>query len=317
MTTALGVPPLEDGTGTTPLALRQVIGALFSTVGIVSGLDVTTGTDLTYNVASGVAVCTRGDADGKTLAYFEGGSTPAVEAGDATFGRIDAIWVMSHDSPEYTDDGNNSVVLGVTSGAPSASPQAPTLPAGATLLAEYLLPARATSTQGATEYSNGSPAIPYGGNLGALVFFWDQSGNDASNPYNGQMGKSHYRDEMQETKYVPTDRLLEFTFQCNYSATDSKNPSEYVAEFMLDGSPLDHSAQHFASSGTWESHEGTFLTHVQKGTHTFGVRTWWNAGSRPIFHYSANSDNQVENYIGRRFYVFDRGPGEGLTQIGR
>ena len=67
-TVALGVSPDTNGVGVTPLVRRRIIGAQWANTGLVDGLNVTGRSDLRYNVSAGVAVCSRGDSDGKTLA---------------------------------------------------------------------------------------------------------------------------------------------------------------------------------------------------------------------------------------------------------
>lgn len=116
MATALGVQPDSSGNGVTPLTHRKIIDALWTSTGIVTGLDVTGRNDLKYDVAAGVAICSRGDADGKTEAYWPGGQTTAVAAGDSTWPRIDRVWIKAHDMSQ--GDSDNQVVVGVTQGTP-------------------------------------------------------------------------------------------------------------------------------------------------------------------------------------------------------
>ncbi|MDD6565952.1 MAG: hypothetical protein PUF11_04085, partial [Parafannyhessea umbonata] len=109
--------------GTTPLALRLALAALFPQSGILSGLGVKGSSSLAYSVAQGVAVCTRGAGDGSTLATVSAGSTPAVAANGAGYPRIDAVWVTAHDKDQ--GDADNHVTLGVTQGTAAASPARP------------------------------------------------------------------------------------------------------------------------------------------------------------------------------------------------
>ena len=92
-TVALGIAPNTSNIGVTPLVHRRILGAQFANCGIIDGLNVTGRNDLRYNVGAGVAVCSRGDSDGKTIAYHEGGQTPAVSAGDPSNPRIDIVWI--------------------------------------------------------------------------------------------------------------------------------------------------------------------------------------------------------------------------------
>ena len=162
---ALGVRD-RDGVGTTPLAMRRVIGGVFPRTGIVGGCRVAGGPALAYEVAAGVAVCSKGAGDGCTLAAVSAGSTPAVAANAAGHDRIDAVWVTSHD-PDG-GDADNLVTLGVTEGTASATPARPTAPTYATVLAYMRVPAGATTLSTATVEAVGDVASPAGGSLGQL-----------------------------------------------------------------------------------------------------------------------------------------------------
>ena len=168
MSTALGVAPDSSGNGVTPLAHRQVLKAHWLNTGVITGLAVSGRSDLTYNVAAGVAVCSRGDADGYVEAYYGGGQTPAVTAGDPSNPRIDTVWVKSDDVSQ--GDSDNQVVVGVTSGTPSASPAAPSIPSGCLRLADMRVGAAATSTGNATLANGASAAVPYGVSVGRLAY---------------------------------------------------------------------------------------------------------------------------------------------------
>lgn len=165
--TALGVAQSSAGVGTTDTAMRHILGAQWESTGVVDGLAVTGGTTLSYTVAAGVAVCSKGASDGKTLAWFAGGSTPTVAANSAGNPRIDAIWITSHDLTQ--GDADNLVTLGVTQGTAAATPTAPTIPTYATLLAQMRMPAGATTTANAVQAASIGYAIPYGASLGVLV----------------------------------------------------------------------------------------------------------------------------------------------------
>ena len=80
MSTALGVSADQDNNGCTPLDHRMIIGSNYLNCGIKNGLGVKGRSDLRYQVDAGVAVTSRGDADGKMEAYFEGGATPETTA---------------------------------------------------------------------------------------------------------------------------------------------------------------------------------------------------------------------------------------------
>ena len=165
--TALGVAQSSAGVGTTDTAMRHILAAQWESTGVVDGLAVTGGTTLAYTVAAGVAVCSKGASDGKTLAYFAGGSTATVAANSSGNPRIDCIWITSHDLTQ--GDTDNLVTLGVTQGTAAATPTAPTIPTYATLLAQMRMPAGATTTANATATASVGYAIPYGASLGVLL----------------------------------------------------------------------------------------------------------------------------------------------------
>lgn len=146
--TAFGVAQTSAGVGTTDTDMRKIIAAQWESTGVIDGLAVTGTTSLYYAVAAGVAVCSKGASDGKTLAYFAGGNTDTVSANSSGNPRIDSVYIYSNDVNQ--SDADNLVHIGVVSGTAAAVPTAPTIPTYATLLAEMLVPAGATTTATAT-----------------------------------------------------------------------------------------------------------------------------------------------------------------------
>lgn len=169
MSTALGIAPDADNNGVTPLTHRKIIDAQWGNTGVISGLSVSGGNSLSYTVAPGVAVCSRGATDGKTIAYWAGGTTGPVAAGDSSFPRIDLVWITAHNKVEYNDK-DNAVTIGVTSGTPAADPAMPSLPSGCTLLAAMRLPAGATNTGKAVTVRKASAAIQSSGARGRIAY---------------------------------------------------------------------------------------------------------------------------------------------------
>lgn len=162
---ALGVA--NDGTtGTTAQDYRLITGSLYQNVGVLSGLGVTGTSSAAYSVAAGVAVCSRGSSDGKTIAYWPGG-TVATTANSAGNPRIDSVYITAHDLSQ--GDSDNLVTLGVVSGTAAATPAAPTLPTGATLLAQMKVPASATTTASASKVVGAANAVPLGASMGILL----------------------------------------------------------------------------------------------------------------------------------------------------
>ena len=306
-TVALGISPNTSNIGVTPLVHRRILGAQFSNCGIIDGLNVTGRSDLRYNVSAGVAVCSRGDSDGKTIAYHEGGQTPAVSAGDPSNPRIDIIWITVHNQIEYKDS-DNYVTLGVTQGTPSANPAEPKIPSGCTMLRKMRMPAGATTTASATQMWTPDYAIPYGASLGKLGENWDRRDmtGDAT------VKKYYYEQPIDFT--LPTDRMVEFQFKTNLisagatSWSDMSHRCEWAIGFQLDGKDLDHSCANFVSYGAWQTHETSYISAVSAGRHTARLRTWLQNGSAPVFHYNAAQDNKDALWCGRRFIIWDRGP---------
>lgn len=235
-TTALGIAPDSSGAGVTPLTHRQIIRAHWANTGIVSGLNVSGRGDLTYSFGAGMAVCSRGDADGYTEAYWAGGQTPAVSA-TGSQPRIDCIWIRANDPTQ--GDADNHVVIGVTQGNASPTPSVPGVPAGATRIGIRLMPAHATSTSGSTMYRSATYAVPSGASLGRLAIA--RSTADYPIPEDkDSAGKMVYHQLLRIDFAVPTKRLV--TVEWKASATvpsgsgdDANKPmGSYFMQIRLD-----------------------------------------------------------------------------------
>ena len=123
-TTALGIRPDGDNRGVSPSVHRHIISAQWNNDGIIQGLGVTGRSDLTYQVGAGTALIQPDGQSGEAvLAYWPGGQTPAVSAGNAGLPRYDVIWLRAHDLDK--GDSDNHVVVGVTQGTPAADPDLP------------------------------------------------------------------------------------------------------------------------------------------------------------------------------------------------
>ena len=296
-TTALGIMQDSAGNGVDPHTHRKIIQARWSNPGVITGLSVTGGSGLTYSVSAGCAVVTRGESDGYAEAYFEGGSTPAVSAGDPSNPRVDLVWIKANDIQQGDDD--NRVHVGVTSGTPAASPVAPSAPAGCLPIASMLVPAGATSTASAQMDSERDYAIPYGATLGLLgenVDTRDMIGDSVA-------GAWHYENAVEFT--VPTARLVELIYSCTFSNTPS-NSGDFlswgVAAFQIDGEDVPHSGTEWqATNNVWEDHEVSCLVEVSAGTHVARVRNGKFSGS------PSNGGGLDAERKGRTLRVWDRG----------
>lgn len=200
-TTALGIAPDETGRGVDPLTHRKIIGSLFENPGVITGLDVNGTSGLSYQVSAGCAVLSRGASDGKVEAWWDGGTTGAVPAGDPSNPRIDAVYLYANDLE--AGDPDNLVHVGVVSGIPATSPIAPSTPANALSIAQMLLPAGATSTTSATNMNEADYAIPYGTTLGVLL--------DVTDTTNARVDVSGTPQTIWRGNVtVPTDRTVAF-----------------------------------------------------------------------------------------------------------
>ncbi|NMN02791.1 hypothetical protein [Bifidobacterium panos] len=239
MTTALGIAPDSAGKGVDPLTHRKVLQSHWASVGIVTGLGVSGRSDLKYNVAAGVAVCSRGSADGYTEAYFGGGATAAVSAGDPSNPRVDRIWIKARDLTQ--GDADNQVVIGVTQGTPSASPVAPSTPAGCVRLLDMTLPAGATSTQKATPPHSADYAIPYGVSVGVLATA------NVNQQYEIPEDKQ-WKKRVSVRFTVQTDRTVNIKWKARASCgSDNSNMASYFVQLRVDGSVI-NSGVNLASS---------------------------------------------------------------------
>lgn len=302
-TTAFGVRQTSAGVGCTDAMLRSVIAACYPYPGIMEGFEVAGGNSLSYTVGAGVAVCSKGAADGNTLAPWEGGSV-STTANSASNPRIDVVWVTSHDVTQ--GDSDNLVTLGVTQGTAAASPVEPSIPSYATRVCAMLMPAGATTTASATLYGSRAYAVPYGGSSGLLASTVNTKtetiSNDTATTYN-----------MCSTTFtVPTKRLVEFDFN---SATNSVNQgcSWGIYAFVLDGEELPNSTVEFlADTVVTRDCPAHYITEVEEGTHTVHLKIgkMSNAGQSsnsgaPRFLYGNAATGR--NYKGRTLNVWDRG----------
>lgn len=304
MTTALGVQPDSNGNGVTPEVHRQIIAAQWHNTGVVDGLAVSGRSDLTYNVSAGVAVCSKGTADGKTLAYWPGGQTAAVSAGDASNPRIDLVWVSAH-NPKMGDS-DNSVTVGVTQGTPAANPVAPALPAGCTLLRSMRVPANATSTSSATAVDTVTYAIPYGASMGLLAYDDQSRINQVINDGGKQVPHLLNR----RTITLPTDRLVELDWSgcvSDGNTSDLGNYTSIMHWFKVDGKDVPLAAAELHIMRTWAQFHHNHIMTLAAGTYT--IESWyeWRGGNWEISWHYGDDGNQHGGYPGSILAVWDRG----------
>jgi hypothetical protein len=225
MTTALGVAPDANGMGLDPLTHRLLIKQHWNNTGVVMGLTVSGRGDLRYQVSAGAAICSMSAADGYTEAYWNGGQTEnTVAAGDSTYSRIDVVYMLSN-----TGTTDNTVHVMVVQGTPSASPVAPSLPAGAQPLAYRLMPANGSTTNSATPYGNIDYAIPYSASLDRIGY--QENTGSQTQDWRPDLWWSQ---AALTTQYLPMDRSATVRFVYRASSADEALSSFY-ARLKVDG----------------------------------------------------------------------------------
>lgn len=278
-TTALGIVQDASGSGVSPHTHRKTIQARWNNPGIVYGLDVTGGAGLAYSVSAGVAVVQRSVADGCTEAYWEGGDTPAVSAGDPSNPRIDAVWIKANDPQQ--GDASNLVQVGVTQGTPSSSPVRPAVPAGCNAVAYMRVPAGATSTSAAAPDGDGTRAIPYGASLGLVLDLVDTSNADVTSAYTACMG----------SVTLPTARYLSLKVTVTMSANDgpwADGDGSVYCYLRVDGQNVDGRELRLRGGANAISNYYEKVVKVGEGTHQISLyinpgvsksnRRYWNNG---------------------------------------
>lgn len=297
MSTALGIMQLEDGTGTDPLTYRRILKSHWANKGVVTGLTVSGRTDLRYNVAAGVAITSRSDSDGYSEAYYGGGQTPAVAAGNASNPRIDRIWIKANDKQQGDDD--NQVVIGVTSGNPAASPVAPAAPTGCTVLMDMRVPAGATSTNSATKNASVTYALPYGASFGILQRIAENVDGTVDNDKRTQFLTGSFS--------FPTDRNVELhAYICVSTPQKDKQVGVAAVQFYVDNQQ--YTTRKIEYDENWVTYEPTASVQVEAGTHTFGIAMYNEQGEGYVAHYSHNDpDDRGNMYVGRVLVVKDEG----------
>lgn len=298
-TTALGIAPDEDGNGVTPLTHRRVQMYQWENTGVVGGLGVSGGTDLTYTVDAGMAVTSRGDSDGYCLAYSEGG-TVETEAGDSSNPRYDVVWIRSNDLSQ--GDETNTVELGCTQGSPAASPSVPDLEAGEVACDTLYVPAGMTMTSSCTSTGDVGYAIPYGTSLG-LVGQKVITNNEHQWSDNGS-----FRQMAACTFSAPTDRHIGIKVTITAGAingtyTDDGEGSVYV-RLLNDGETIETREIRLVKKGNAVSQFYEVITDVLAGSHTITMQWQLSNCDYAYLYYSSSG------WAGQRLDIVDYGVAE-------
>lgn len=293
-TTAFPVRQTSDGVGCTDVTLRKILGALYPDKGVVAGLSVSGQNGTSYKVSEGVAVCSKGAADGTTLAYFEGGSVD-VSANSSSNPRIDVVWLTAHDVTQ--GDSDNLVTLGVTQGTAAATPAKPAIPSYATELGAMQVPAGATTTAKATAYGSVGQAVPYGASLGLI--------EEIVQTHNSNWGSSGVTQGMASRSFaVSTPRTL----QLNVTVTAGANGGTYAdgdgslySLIKLDGATVDNRELRLRAAGNAVSQFYQVTCEVSAGSHELSWSMTPNACSSIRMYYSKGG------WAGQQIQIVDLG----------
>lgn len=313
MTTALGVAPDANGMGLDPLTHRLLIKQHWNNTGVTNGLAVGGRSDLRYNVDAGFAVCSMSAADGYTEAYWPGGVTEnAVSAGDTTYSRIDTIYMVAN-TGGMDANGNrldNAVHVMVAQGTPSASPAAPSLPAGAQPLAYRLMPANASTTGPSTPTGDVDYATSSSGIIGRLCHETESADGPAN--FNGKPDDAY---SLNCSTWLPTDRIVECRFSGIACAADHADPSKptmnatqmacWYAGIQLDGVDIPGGGAQFQVSRAWQPFELNVILTVKAGWHQFRLRNHRVPWGENVYFICRSDDSQT--YPPRTLEVWDRG----------
>jgi hypothetical protein len=137
---------------------------------------------MSYSVAGGVAVVTRGASVGPYIGANDGAFTVATTAAPGSGSRYDLIYIKFPD--EEQGDPDSLAVFGVVQGTAGGSPTIPTgsLPTGAVAIATALVPSGTTQTDTGVTINK---MIPYTVARGAPVPVRTQAERDAMTAYEG------------------------------------------------------------------------------------------------------------------------------------
>ena len=271
MTTALGVDVDKNGNGLDPLAHRNIIQRHWNNTGIIGGLTVSGRSDLYYAVSAGTAVCSMGDADGYTEAYWPGGKTEnTVSAGDGTYARIDVVYMLAN-----TGTPDNLVHVLIKQGTPAASPVIPGLPAGGLALAMFLMPAGGGTTGAAARYGDVNYAIPYGVGLGRIGY--QENTGTLTQDWQPNLWWSQ---AALTTQYLPMDRSATVRFV--YRASTFGEPiSSFYARLKVDGQVMTDGDDECPVFPVWARQQVSFPIVLSGGrTHSVDVEVRPNTGMK-------------------------------------
>jgi hypothetical protein len=271
MTVALGVDRDSSGNGLDALTHRRIIKAHWANTGVVTGLACSGRGDLYYDVAPGMAVCSMGDADGYTEAYWAGGKTfGPVTAGDTTYDRIDTVYIRAN-----TGSPDNQVHVDVKQGTPSASPVRATLDVGCVELLSFRMPAGASKTGSAIPLDTYLYAIPYGARLERLGYAENTS------TVTQAWDSTWYTQASAKTGILPTDRLVTVDFVYRAGTPNANEQSSFRAKLIVDGTAVTDGQDECMVFNPWARLKCSWKTTLTGGkAHTIAVAIQANLNGR-------------------------------------
>lgn len=290
-----GVDPTIDGSGnitsgTTSQDIRNINAALYSP-GIISGCQVTlSSTDMTYNVAAGVAAIQM--ATGETVLAPVPATTITASTVSSTGGRTDYIYVQQL-TP--ATDGDSGVV--VTYGQ--------SVPQRAQRLDTYVYSAGATNTAAGTRGSSIDYSIPYSGGLGRLYYYqYTLNGNLPTNTSSALQWIGN------GTIYLPTDRMTTWRMSAVLSAANATGfDNAHYAEYGFLPT-YDTSTWVIWTTGglhqAWQTYNWQATIQMSAGLHTVKFGMFRESGNTPgVCHYGP--DAQGFGRRGMELEIYDAG----------
>ena len=264
--------PIADssGVGTSPADARKILSAHWASFGVVTGGTVSTSsTGLTYTVAPGVGVGSRGTTYGAVEFLIPSGSVTTT-AGPSSGSRIDVVYALPQDPSQ--GDASADVILGVVNGTAASSPTKPGVPTGAVELGAFLVPQSMWKTSQATAYGDQVYAIPYGASLGVLV---DVKDTTSGVPSNQSPSSAPWRGSSKF--YLPTSRYVEVSLVIPMqSKGDEDDSGSLTIQFRIDGQ-IAYEEMFAYSTTRWDTARVTYAFLLSAGSHTVAYK--WAKGS--------------------------------------
>lgn len=271
--------PQSDGTGTTPTDLQRIVGAQYSTSGILptGGVTVTGTSGMSYRISAGAVVLKTGAGLG--LLHPVEAQTVTTAPAPATGTRTDRI-VM-----------DTAGRITVTQGA---------APAGGITLGLFRVPAGATATSAASQSIDRNYAIPAGASLGLLHKFHDPANGIRGNVDDMQLGTGRFT--------LPSDRLVRFDMTHCLSAiqeSSSDQPSVAIRWRVYIDNAIEYAFTTRVTRAAPQTNFISFTKALSPGAHTVHyIQDQIEGLSGPGWMHHKGT---AEGWPGNRFEVWDAG----------